>query len=247
MRVAVMIIGSLLWDTDPIRITWRESRLLLDRRQHVQAFIAYRKRSPKSWQNAFTMTFSDIASGQAVLVPCRSEAVDVAGLLQEGRELWAAERRGAKKGLIASTWGCVGAAFRTEVASGPMAKSWGEYFNQEVTTPVPPVDGQGKLRIPWPTRTDDGALVDCDVILATATDQTLPTPSPEIVADAWLQQPANAERYFFENVGHGIRTAEDLAIWRRIEKSEPPWLNDSRYAEPIAILRREAGLASNRG
>jgi hypothetical protein len=81
--------------------------------------------------------------------------------------------------------------------------------------------------------------------LATATEQAPSTPSPEVVADAWLEQRGGAEKYFFENVRHGIRTAEDLAIWRRVEGIGAPWLNDPRYAEPIAILRREVGLAPN--
>ena len=245
MRVGVMIIGALLWDTHPTRISWRGSRLSLDRSQHVRASIGYRRRS-QSWQNAFTMTFSsDGAPGQAVLVPCRAEAVDVIGLLQEARELWCAERRSATAGPLGSTWGCVGAAFRTEVTSDPMLMSWVERFRQEVATPVPPVGDGGLLAIPWPLRIDDREPADCDVILATATEQTPSTPSPEVVADAWLEQTGGAEKYFFENVRHGIRTAEDLAIWQRVEAIGAHWLNDSRYAEPIAILRREAGLASN--
>ncbi len=245
MRVGVLIIGSLLWDTDPSRVAWRASRLALDRAQHVRASIAYRKRS-RSWQGAFTMTLvSPGDAGRAVLVACSTEPLDADGLFQEARELWRAERRSASAGPLASDWGCVGAAFRVESGSDPILTSWTQRFRQEVSAPLPPVDRRGVLGIPWPVRIEDDQPVDFDVVLATATEQSPPTPTPEVIADAWLQQTAGAEKYLFENVRHSIRTAEDLRIWQRIEAVGAPWVNDPRYAEPIAILRREAALASN--
>ncbi len=239
MRVGVVIIGSLLWDTDQSRISWRTSRLSVDQRRQVRVPIGYRKRS-QSWHCAFTMTFtSDSALGQAVLVPCRAEAIDANDLLDEARELWRAERRSATADSLASTWGCVGAAFRRASSSDPVLLSWAEHFRQEVATPVSPVDGRGILAIPWPERVEDGEPVDCDVILATATEQASSAPTAEVVADAWLEQRGRAERYFFENVRHGIRTTEDLAIWHRIESVGAQWLNDPQYAEAVATLRGE--------
>jgi hypothetical protein len=48
---------------------------------------------------------------------------------------------------------------------------------------------------------------------------------------------AGHERYFFENVRHGIRTPDDQLIWQRIEQKNPPWLHKAAYAEAIAIFR----------
>jgi len=67
----------------------------------------------------------------------------------------------------------------------------------------------------------DGALTDVDVILATATKLNAASSQPQEVADAWIDQNRCYERYFFENVRHGIRTPEDGLIWQRIEEREP--------------------------
>ncbi len=48
------------------------------------------------------------------------------------------------------------------------------------------------------------------------------------------------ERYFFENVRHGIRTPEDLNIWRRIAERSPEWLKEPGYAEVVSLLKSEA-------
>jgi hypothetical protein len=59
------------------------------------------------------------------------------------------------------------------------------------------------------------------------------------IADAWLSQSQGYESYFFNNVQHGIRTADDLEIWRRIEDRLPRWIKSEAYREAIEILRAE--------
>jgi len=244
MRVGVLIIGSLLWDNDPIRIGWRESRLSLDDRQQIRAPIGYRKRS-ETWHCAFTMTFRpDAALGKAILVPCRNQAGDANAVLQEAQELWQSEHRSQTVGPIAATWGCVGAAFRSAVS--PDVTEWSHRFRRKVASPVAPVDGQGILAIPWPTRTEDDKPADCDVILATATKPSPTIPDARVVAEAWLEQSGGAEKYFFENIRCGIRTPEDIDIWEHIASSSPTWLTDVCYAEAIATLQKEVALASNK-
>ena len=61
-------------------------------------------------------------------------------------------------------------------------------------------------------------------------------------ADAWVSQLEGHENYFFNNVKHGIRTPDDLAIWRRIEDRSPRWINAEPYKEAIEILRGDAEL-----
>jgi hypothetical protein len=77
------------------------------------------------------------------------------------------------------------------------------------------------------------------MILATATRPEQQQPTPTDIADAWVTQSGGHERYFFENVRHGIRTPEDGAIWKRIEAQSPSWLSNPAYAQPIALLRSE--------
>ena len=60
------------------------------------------------------------------------------------------------------------------------------------------------------------------------------------VADAWVAQDDHHERYFFENVRHGIRTTDDGSIWKRIEERAPTWLGAEEYRESVKLLRSEA-------
>jgi hypothetical protein len=235
MQVGILIIGSLLWDTKWCRNEWRTSRLAVDRAQRVRVGIAYRRRSRG---DTFTMTFaSDTpALGQAVLVPCDTDLAAGDGLVEEAKELWRAEQHAAPIGALGSSWGCVGALFGANSRGQELRESWTRQFRASVARSVAPVDQEGLLGIPWPTTTD-GAGVDLDVILATATRPDPTIPPPEDVADAWCVH--GHEEYFFENVRHGIRTPDDAHIWRRIEQARPRWLENDRYAEPVAILRRE--------
>lgn len=80
--------------------------------------------------------------------------------------------------------------------------------------------------------------MDVDCILATANKPLNGELTPEAVADAWIAQDQGHERYFFNNVLHGIRTSWDEVIWRRIESRQPEWLGNSAYAEAVGILNR---------
>ena len=124
-------------------------------------------------------------------------------------------------------------------APGRLAASLAAHF-QAKGCAVSSVSRDGLLRIPWPLTAADGTPVNVDVILGTATKAEATSPTSETIADAWLGQAERHERYFFENVRRGIRTADDGLIWRTIEERKPCWLRDDAYAEAIAILRREA-------
>ena len=84
-----------------------------------------------------------------------------------------------------------------------------------------------------------GTAVGLDMILATATQGETERPCPEEIANAWIEQDQGYERYFLENIRHGIRTPDDLLVWRRIEGASPSWLRKTEYTEAIAILRGE--------
>lgn len=238
MRGAVLIIGSLLWD-DRHRDLWRRSRLRISEKVHVQAPIRYGRRSQK-WGNTFTMTLSaDAPPGQAALVPCTAIIEDVAGLIAEAEALWSAEQSTASQGSIGASWGCVGVLFRDESAHEDWLAAWVEHFRSR-TSSVSPVDDRGILRIPWLLTASEARRADVDVVLATATKAEARRPTVADIADAWLDQHNGYERYFFENVRHGIRTPDDVLIWRRIEEQGPSWLRCRAYAEAVAILRAEA-------
>lgn len=233
--MGILIVGSLLWDSRCHRETWRKSRLAIDRAVHVRVRIRYGKRSESK---TFTMTIGTSGdAGRAVLVPCRTTQTGVSALFAEAEALWQAEQLGASAGSISASWGCVGVRFRDEPPPTDWASAWADRFRAKGASPVPPVNDDGLLGIPWPSVVAEGAI-DCDVILATATRAETTPPSPEEVADAWIDQ--GHERYFFENVRHGIRTPDDARIWQRIEEHKPSWLSEDAYAEAIGILRAES-------
>lgn len=239
MRGGVLIIGSLLWD-DRHRDLWRRSRLCISEKVHVRAPICYGRRSQRNWGNTFTMTLSaDDPPGQATLVPCTAIIENIAGLIAEAEALWSAEHSNASQGSIGASWGCVGVLFRDESVHPDWSAAWAEHFHSK-TSPVSPVDDRGILHIPWPLTASEARRVDVDVVLATATKAEDQRPSAADIADAWLGQHNGHERYFFENVSHGIRTPDDVLIWRRIEERGPSWLRCRAYAEAVAILQAEA-------
>lgn len=236
MRAGILIIGSLLWDEESGRPEWRQSRLVMDRAVHVKVPIRYGKRSITRG-NTFTMTFAadDIRLGQGVLVPCRASPSGVADLAAEAEALWKAEDCSAKTGSIAAGWGCVGALFHGDRA---ISADWSRAWAERKVSPIPPVDSNGSLGIPWPSMLD-GTAVDVDIVLATATEAEVPSPDPERIAKAWTDQDKGFERYFFQNVKHGVRTPDDFAIWLRIREIRPDWLRREENAKAVCILSAE--------
>jgi hypothetical protein len=174
------------------------------------------------------------------LVPCKTAIVDVTALIAEAEALWKAERREASSGEIGSLWGCVGVSFRPGAELAGWLQPWANHFDARASAIISPVDRYGVLQIPWPTTTIEDAPAGVDLILATATKAAANCPSVENIADAWLDQNDGYERYFFENVRHGIRTPDDGLIWRRIEARMPCWLENSSYSEAVTLLRSEA-------
>jgi hypothetical protein len=245
MRTGILIIGSLLWESDPkgFRQEWRSTRLDLGHAMRVKSPIRYGKLSTSAARGGtFTMTylgFSDDANCQAIVVPCKVHTGDGAALVAEAEALWGAERRGpATGGNIGAGWGCVALLCPDNSQSSKLAMAWKKNFQRNATTPVGPVSKDGFLQIPWPKRAD-GSLVDLDLLLATSTKPDPKPPTAQDIAEAWIVK--DHDDYFFENVRSGIRTKDDLAIWRVMEH-RPDWLKlrEEKYRDAIAILRAEA-------
>src|ERR1017187_7384376 len=187
----------------------------------------------------FTMTFADDgARGQGLLVPCRANFLDAAAVVVGAQELWRPGKRGAAGCSIFGAWGCGGLVFRDQPVPAPWLRTWAEHFHRNAC-PVPPVDADGLLGIPWPVMPACSPVSDVRVLLATATKADATRPSAEEIADAWVCQDQGHESYFFENVRYGIRTPEDRLIWQRIEKRRPRWLEGPAYGDAVAILRAE--------
>jgi hypothetical protein len=181
----------------------------------------------------------DGVAGKAIIVPCRTIQSDAAALFTEAEALWKAEYPSALIGSISSSWGCVGVRFHDEPPPIDLKIAWTEGFRAKNASPISPVNCDGLISIPWPEPIDSDAI-DVDVVLATVSRAEDVRPKPEDIADAWIDQNRGHERYFFENVRHDIRTADDSRIWQRIESRNPTWLLENAYAEVIRTLRAES-------
>lgn len=235
MEISILIIGSLLWDPEAKRESWRQSRLQLERSVRVEVPIRYARKS-RSRGNTYTMTFAeDGLLGQGVLAPCRAGVSDIGDLVSEAEELWRAELKGDERTGIGSSWGCVGVMFG-EKALQCLGLYWMEHFRDRAI-PISPVDIHGRLNISWPNISSHGQPHP-EIILATATKGETSVPTSEQVAEAWINR--GHEEYFFENVKRGIRTPDDRLIWRTIKEAEPRWLTESTYSDAVEILEKEA-------
>lgn len=237
MQCGILIVGSLLWD-DPNggqRADWREARLNAGAAVRVATPIRYGRKS-SSRANTFTMILSPgDPVGEAVILPCRGDIATLDELVAEAKALWQVEARAREPGPISDSWGCVGAM--STASAVPLSEEWSTYFRKCGARQVSVVNAEGILEIDWPGGLD-GRAADFDLILATATKPAKMLPSAEEIADAWIER--GSEEYFLNNVKHGIRTAADGIIWKRIKEREPAWLRNQSYAEAIRLLNAEA-------
>ena len=101
--LGVLIIGSLLWESNQQRVAWRE-RLDMGRPRHVRVPIRYGRFSER--RRAYTMVFwPDLAEnrfGHAIAIQCRSYDI-----VEEAKCLWVAESKTPVEGGVSASWGCV--------------------------------------------------------------------------------------------------------------------------------------------
>lgn len=226
-RAAILIIGSLLWDSRAHRAAWRKDKLS-DEAVVVHVPIRY-GRSSRDRQNTYTMVFSNELYpdrlGRAVAILSRRRVANARDLVDEAEALWDAEQTTPRAtGQISAAWGGVGLSCNPNTSGlESINAGWTERVRREQThflnfphapREAPALDPQGMLRIPWPT-TASAASLDVDMLLATATQPNRLVdgayPSPELIAAAWNRHPGEG-RYFRENRSVGITTAEDQTI-----------------------------------
>jgi hypothetical protein len=194
------------------------------------------------------------AFGTAIILPCKPIGT-FDDLLTEACALWKAEQPsctdpkkiGSKDGNT-EAWGCVGVLFREAIRASPgveaLSSEWKKHWDAHGGDRIPPLNEHGHLGIDWP-KTVLGQEIDFDMIFATATrDTRADHVSAEQVADRWVDHAH--EYYFLNNVEHGIRTAEDVKIWKQIKKRAPPWVSYQKYARAVEMLEALARATDGR-
>jgi hypothetical protein len=247
LKIGILIIGSLLWETERYdRPRWRAERLNMAARQLVETKTRYGRLSSTK---TYTMTFSESAGvSTAYVVPCREIVRKADDLFEEADRLARAEGLGSKERW--SDFGAVGALSKPET-NPPVLDGWPEYFQHrvndgcEATTAhgvgeAPSLNTNGFLNVAWPRCCDQGSPNDCDILLATANAPTLNDdgnyPMPAKIARKWID--AGQADYFRNNVMWGMRTAEDVEIWRHIRAADPAWAIGDEYNRLATILER---------
>lgn len=206
----------------------------------VRAPIFYGRKSTTR-DNTYTMCLApERPLGSAVCAPCKQTIASFADLSVEATALWKAEAPNSN-GSVGAGWGNVAVLFREEQLEDHFDVEWDAFFKrhcaQQSTNPL-----AGRLQIRWP-RTNDDDPAPFDIILATTTRSEQPTPAPDVVAAAWCEQTSGQERYFTENVRNGIRTPDDRAIWAKIVREQPHWINSQDSLKVSEIFRSEAEKA----
>ncbi len=228
LNAGILIIGSLLWDSEQGRPAWRSARLDTGTAstQTVTAPIRYGRLS-ESRGNTYTMVFSRRAgAGHAKVRRCVHTISTPADLNAEAEALWKAEQPSATSGRIASEWGCVALLCNPDrKVPKDLLKAWSERVGGEpeygtVTQTEEEgrlIDENGQLLIDWPKCVDTGELVQLDLLLLTANDPKISATHPNYpdvatIARAWNAAPSKHAEYFWKNADNGICTFQDEEI-----------------------------------
>lgn len=243
LRIGVLIIGSLLWETNThCRKAWREDRLDMSNRKLVQTHTRYGRVS-ESRSRQYTMVFSpSAASSTAFVVPCRATVTSASAFFEEAEQL--AGREGYGTGSRWPVWGTVAVLASPTFDSSGLADDWMQYFQGRVHSDcevltrhgpgeAPSVNRNGFLQVGWPKGITSEVVSECDAILATA---NAPRPwttaryaTPQQIAEACVD--AGRADYFRNNLLAGIRTADDFEIWRHIKERYPEWASSAEYRD----------------
>jgi len=237
-RGAVLIVGSLWWDTEnEIRANWQRNRLNIDDKQFVNAPVRYGRKS-SSWGDTYTMVFSqlcyrkDYGLGTALLVPFKKRIETAEDLIQEAGELWRAESKRANNDSqnISTSWGAIGLLQRPDLnMPDEIVGEWKNHFRKQCSLPKfnhsitekPAINKDGLLNMRWVKRAGDNLPVDLDLLLATANQPTLNSekyPSARNIANAWRNDEDDNVRYFRNNQATGITTFQDEQIKKFLDE-----------------------------
>ena len=238
VKLGVLIVGSLYWDSKPPRPHWRSERLACAHQEHVRVPIRYGRRS-STRGNSYTMVVSTALAadqlGTAIAIPYHS-----CDLVGEAERLWAAEDNTnvAPKGCISASFGCVALLENPNLPlPDELRKAWKDRVEREEAYKTPKrMHGEdrdavdpcsGFLKIEWP-RTVAGSPLGWNALLVTATnpkgaqESSRFYPSPREIADAWNTPENRNSRssrtvdYFWNNQNNGITTHQDPEIATRL-------------------------------
>ena len=225
--IGFLVLGSLYWDTHPVRKRWRKEFFSPDSHVKVHAPIRYGRLS-RCRDETYTMVVSKELDGdpstlgECVFVPSNFSITSPESLVNHAEALWDAERKKSGAEAISAKWGSVGLLVRPESGIAPeLLDGWKRRVKQEKHYgTIDALDGfgertmisrkDGTVDIAWPQTTSRQSL-DVDLALVVATNPELKGcdyPDPTTIASAWNKSPAQVD-YFKKNAYFGICTFQD--------------------------------------
>ena len=215
----VLIIGSLIWDGNPIRENWRNNFLDVSKIKVIPLPIRYGRISP-SRKNTYTMVLSTecLSNGQigkGLLVPLKLESYP--SINQHCEELIKAEKNNSKTptrynhGFFAIALLVNPNTENIEVKQ--VQENWSSYFGNgfnneqyKVGSEEPVITENGFLNIPWINDFDEYDFIICTVIKPEQDEY----PNTKKISDAIKNN--QYYEYLYKNIENRITTFQDNKI-----------------------------------
>lgn len=224
----VLIIGSLLWDTNEQRVNWRNNFLQVEKQILTPAPIRYGRVSTER-KCTFSMVFSNECNdanlqGAGIFVPFIDNPINLEKIKIHSQELIKSEQKKTTLDNDRNNWSwgtltiCINPEILKEISEkhnqvklllSYWSKQYSEGFNPDdykVGQELPVLNKQGILKFNWPEK-----LNAYDFIIATATKPKRELyPTPKNIAERMIVN--EYSEYFNKNVDLGISTFQDKEI-----------------------------------
>lgn len=236
MNGAVLLIGSLLWETEDnsikeelgkAREEWRRN-LLMDQKFEIKVPIRYGRKSSKR-MCTYTMIFSNSVQelGTAFIIPFNEKKYvgsDLEILKKQAFELSIAEGISKIKDpeKISTLWGCVGIYFNEATGKDydELREFWKSLYkgfdnkNYKLGDEIPSITINGELNFRL------GIPKDIDYVIASSTIPNISNyPNSKQIINSILETNPRYDIYFLENVKHGIRVFDDTEVLKELVKT----------------------------
>lgn len=230
MKGAVILIGSLLWETKEnalnekqglIRSEWREN-LEMENKTPIQVPIRYGRKSA-SKKCTYTMVFSNSVKtlGTAYLIPFKMNTNNFEKIKEQALQLSIAEGISTETypNRLKSTWGAVAIYFNGSKNCNELKKKWSNEFQNfnnadyRIGEEIPSINSEGQLNF------EINLPDDIDYVFATPVKPELAEyPTIEKIAEAILESKPRYDTYATENYKNGIRVEGDETLIKMIEE-----------------------------
>lgn len=244
LKGGILAIGSLYWDTKPVRLDWRSNHLDMKNITRCQVPTRYGRLSDSSRNGVYTMVFSNELScehyGYGIIIPIKEVITSFEVFASENIQLARAEGiikdDEALRKTIVTSWGTncilINPAALIE-KKNVVLEWWTKLFTTEkelhnlrnqskfslrnygLDSNRPCISENGILQIDFPTGTD------CDFLLGTANkvklrDNASQYPHAKEIARAMVE--SNNLSYFYYNRMNGIFTSDDKMVKKVLRK-----------------------------